>query len=450
MKMASLEAPFLGSSSRDGMSRKRLGGPILGRFKPFSRWLGAVGALSMVLAACGGSSSSSSSGTTTTAVPKTITVGELLPMSGAEAFVGQWFDHGVKAGIQAVNSAGGVMGAKLVPVLEDTAGDPVDAVTAWHTLQLHKPSFVMGPSSLEIMGVINDFQNAKIVDMMEGGTTQLDKMQYSYVYRVFPSDSALLAAEAYYAVKQDHCTRASLLYTADANAQAEVPAVIRAFKALGGTILANEQITAGQSSYLTEVTKAFAQNPQCVFFHADPQTAATEFANVRQLGHMNVKFITGDTGASLQLAQAFGLADASKYMVGMGAPAAYPQSQAAFLKAYEAVWHTNKPLPASPAMYDGVVISALAMTAAHSTNPVVWRPFIKKVANGPGVAVYTYAQGVKELNAGKSINYQGASGNENFNKYHNVFSDFTVVQFDTSGNMHTIDTVTASQVASTY
>ncbi len=424
----------------------------MGRFKPYSRWLGAVGALSLVLAACGGSSSSSSSssGATTTAVPKTITVGELLPMSGKEAFVGQWFDHGVKAGIEAVNASGGVMGAKLVPVLEDTAGDPVDAVTAWKTLQLQNPTFVMGPSSLEIMGVINDFENAKIVDIMEGGTTQLDHMQYPYVYRVFPSDSALLAAEAYYAVKSDSCTKASLMYTADANAQAEVPAVIRAFTKLGGTILDNEQLVAGQTSYLSEVSKAFAKNPQCVFFHADPQTAATLFANVRQLGHMNVKFITGDTGASLQLAQAFGLSDASKWMTGMGSPPAYAAAQAAFIQAYNAVWHTTTPLPASPAMYDGVVIAALAMTAAHSTNPVVWRPFITKVSNAPGTKVYTYAQGVKDLKAGMKINYQGASGNEDFNQYHNVFSDFTVVQFNSAGALHTIDTVTAAQVASTY
>lgn len=421
-----------------------------------NRRLGALGALSLVMAACGSgaaSPASSSSLPGTTAAAKStaaITLGELMPMSGKEAFVGQWFDHGVKAGIEDVNANGGVMGRKFSPVLEDTAGDPVDAVTAWHTLQLHNPSVVLGPSSLDIMGVINDFQTAKMVDIMEGGTTQLDKMQNPYVYRVFPSDSALLAAESYYAVKTDNCKTASLLYTSDANAQAEVPPVLASFKALGGTVLDNEQIAAGQTSYLSEVSKAFARNPQCVFFHADPQTAATLFANVRQLGHMNVKFITGDTGTSVQLAKAFGLSDAAKYMVGMGIPPAYAQANAEFLKAYQAVWHTNKPLPASPAMYDGVIIAALAMTAAHSTSPVVYRPFITKVSNGPGTACYTYASCVSLLKSGKSINYQGASGPENFNKYHNVFSDFTVVQFNSAGVTHNISTVTSSQVASVY
>lgn len=423
-----------------------------------SRRLGAVGALSLILAACGSgasaSNTSSSGGSSTTAAAasssSTITLGELMPMSGKEAFVGQWFDHGVKAGIEDVNANGGVMGKKFKSVLEDTAGDPVDAVTAWHTLQLHKPAVVLGPSSLSIMGVINDFQTSKIVDIMEGGTTQLDKMQYPYVYRVFPSDSALLTAEAYYAVKKDNCTTASLMYTSDANAQAEVPPIQKAFKTLGGTIVSNLQIQAGQSSYLSEVSKAFAKNPQCVFFHADPQTAATLFSNVRQLGHMNVKFITGDTGASVQLAKAFGLSDAAKYMVGMGAPPAYSQAEAEYLKAYDAVWHTKKSLPAAPAMYDGVIIAALAMDAAHSITPSVYRPYITKVSNSPGTKCYTYASCYALLKKGTKINYQGASGPEDFNKYHNVFSDFTVVQFDTSGNTHVIDTVKASQVASVY
>ncbi len=431
------------------------GVPVKG-LKKWAKLATVAASFSMVAAACGSGSSSSSSGSSgsssgsSSSSSKPLVVGELLPMSGAEAFVGQWFDHGIKAGVYDVNHNGGVLGHQLTTSLQDTAGDPVDAVTAWKTLQLAHPTFVAGPSSLEIMGVINQFQKEKVVDLMEGGTTQLDHMNYSYVFRTFPSDSALLAAEAYYAIHGLNCTRASLMYTSDANAQAEVPAVTSAFTANGGTILANEQIQAGQSSYLSEVSAAFAKNPQCIFFHADPQTAATLFANVRQLGKLNVHFIAGDTGASLQLAQAIGLSDASKWLTGMAAPAAYAQAYNEFLKAYQGQWHTNKPLPASPAMYDAVIMAALAMTAAHTTNPHVWVNYITKISNPPGIPVYTYAQGVKLLKEGKKINYQGASGPEDFNKYHNVFSGFDVQQFNTSGSLHTVYSVTANQVASMY
>ncbi len=407
-------------------------------------WTAAVATLALAAAACGSSAGASS------ASKGPIPTGELLPMSGKEAFVGQWFDHGTKAGIWDVNHNGGVLGGRqLTTTLADTAGDPVDAVTAFRQLMTHNPVVIFGPSSLEIEGVVQDFGASKVVDLMQGGTTQLDHMQYPYVFRVYPSDSALLSAEAYYALHTG-CTKASLMYTADANAQAEVPSVVKAFTGHGGTILDNEQIVAGQSSYLSEVAKAFAKNPQCVFFHADPQTASTLFANIRQLGHLNVRFITGDTGASIQLAKAMGLAAASKYMTGIASPIAYQPAWNEFVRSYQAVWNTNKPLPAAPAMYDAVVIAALAMDVAHSTVPSVWVKDVTQVSNPPGTACYTYATCLALLNKGQKINYQGASGPEDFNQYHNVFSAFDVVQFDPSGNLKTVFSVTSKNIATMY
>ncbi len=409
----------------------------------------ALGAVA--LAACGTSASSASSSAPGT-IAGPIQAGLLLPMSGKEAFVGQWFDHGIQAGLYAVNHGGGVLGAKIAGTLADTAGDPVDAVTALHTLLLHNPKVVFGPSSLEIMGVVNQFGADHVVDMMVGGTTQLDYMKYPYVYRLFPSDSELLSGEAYYAYHAKGCRLAAEVYDSGPNAQAEVGPVTAAFTKLGGKVISNTTIVAGQSSYLSSVAKMFSgpQQPQCVVFHMESQTASTFFANVRQLGHLNMPFITGDTGASTQLAQAVGLSSASRWMSGMAAPPAYAQSNAAFLKAYQAVWHSNQPLPASPPMYDAVVIAALAMEAAHSSNPVVWRADITKVSNPPGTKCYTYPSCSALLKQGKKINYQGASGNENFNRYHNVFSSFEVVQFNTSGSLRTVFTEPSATLSKLY
>ena len=417
---------------------------------------------STLIAACGSSTKSSSSATTassgsggssTTATASTapIHVGEILPMTGKEAFVGKWFDHGVQAGIYAVNNGGGVLGGrKFTAKLEDTAGDPVDAVTALKTDLLYHPKVMFGPSSLEIEGVIRQFGSLPLVDFMEGGTTQLDYMNYPYVFRVFPSDSELLAGEAYYGYHVKNCTSAGLVYTSGSNAQAEVSPVTKAYTAQGGKIAASVTLVADQSSYSSEVAKLFNAHPQCVFFHMDPQTASTFFANVRQLNDMNIPFITGDTGAATQMANAIGLQYASKWVTGMGAPPAYAQAQTAYTAAYNAVWKTTTSLPAAPAMYDAVVIAALAMDAAKSTNPSVYVKQVTKVAGGPGTACYTYPSCLALLNAGTAINYQGVSGNENFNQYHNVFSSFEVQQFSASGTLNNVYTEKASVLASLY
>ena len=372
-------------------------------------------------------------------------------MTGKEAFVGQWFDHGVRAGIYAVNHGGGVLGGHPFQTkLEDTAGDPVDAVTALKTDLLWNPKAMFGPSSLEIMGVVKEFGPLKLVDMMEGGTTQLDYMRYPYVFRVFPSDSELLSGEAYYGYQAKGCRTAALAYTSGSNAQAEVGPVTRAFEKLGGKVVSSVTLVAQQTSYLSEVAKLFNAKPQCVFFHMDPQTASTFFANVRQLGHLNVPFITGDTGAAAQMGKAIGFSYASKWVTGMGAPPAYSQAESAYLAAYDAVWHTRTSLPAAPAMYDAVVIAALAMDAAKSSSPSVWVHYIEKVSNPPGTDCYSYPSCLALLNQGKKINYQGASGNENFNKYHNVFTSFEVQQFSSSGSLRNVYLEKAATLAKLY
>jgi hypothetical protein len=72
-------------------------------------------------------------------------------------------------------------------------------------------------------------------------------------------------------------------------------------------------------------------------------------------------------------------------------------------------------LPLTPDVYDGVVFAALAMTAAKTT---VWINKVTYVSNPPGVKCYTYASCVRLLKPGKKINYEGASGPEDFNQYH--------------------------------
>jgi len=389
------------------------------------RRLGAVIAVLTILGvvACGNSTSSSSSG-------KPVTMAELFPMSGREAFVGQWFQHGAKAAVYDINKNGGVMGGQITEMLADTGGDPVDAVPAWRKLSTQNPTFMVGPSSLEIQGVIKLYDPANLVDFMEGGTSQVDHMQYKYVFRTSASDSTLTAAMAYFAL-QKGWKKAVMLFETTSDATDELNHVTTYFKGNGGTILASEQLALHQSSYRSEITKAFANGtPDVVFVKSDPQTGATLFANLKELGHLNVPFVSDDTGDTVEYAKAVGLADASKYLYGVAGAPGTGEAWTHFLQDYQAVWQTDKTLPLSQNTYDGVIIAALAMTEAKTTDGKVWVDHITKVSNSPGTKCYTYASCVQLLNAGTKINFEGASGPEDFDKYHNTYGDWDIVQFN--------------------
>jgi len=361
---------------------------------------------------------------------KPITMAELFPVSGREAFVGQWFQHGAKAAVYDINKNGGVMGGQITEALQDTGGDPVDAVTAQRKLLTQNPTFEVGPSSLEIQGVIKDYAASNLPDFMAGGTSQLDNMQYKYVFRTSASDTTITAAMVAFAI-QKGWKKAIMLFETTADSTTELQHVSTYFKNNGGTILDTEQLALHQSSYRSEITKAFAKGaPDVVFVKSDPQTGATLFANMKQLGHLNVPLVSDDTGNTIEYAKAVGLADSAKYLYGVAGAPGNGDAWTHFVQDYQAVWQTDKPVQLSQNTYDGVIIAALAMTEAKTTDGKVWVDHVLTVSNPPGTKCYTYATCVTLLNAGTKINFEGASGPEDFDQYHNTYGDWDVVQYN--------------------
>ncbi len=110
-----------------------------------------------------------------------------------------------------------------------------------------------------------------------------------------------------------------------------------------------------------------------------------------------------------------------------------------------AQWVTN---PYSGAGYDGVIVQALAMDAAHSTSPQTYNKFINAVtAKGAGkTVVYTYAQGKAALAKGKHIQYIGVTGPVLFDKYRNAFGNEAAEQITASDQIKVVRVITEQQI----
>ena len=99
--------------------------------------------------------------------------------------------------------------------------------------------------------------------------------------------------------------------------------------------------------------------------------------------------------------------------------------------------------------YDSVIVMALAATAANTTNPAVWNASIPAVTTPSTGAteVHTYAEGLAALHAHKKIEYVGASGVIDFNKWHNSGGGFQIGAYQTNGNLTQVSLITAPQLA---
>jgi ABC-type branched-subunit amino acid transport system substrate-binding protein len=415
------------------------------------RWRGATIMLVLAVAATAASGAFGSvkaANTTHTASASALVVGGMFPFTGTKSLLSQWGTHGVPVGVYEVNNNGGVLGHKWKIAYVDDAADSVDALPAFRKLLLKHPTLVIGPFSPTIEAVINQFKPNNVADFMVGGLTQLDTLNNPYVFRTSSSDSNEAIAMAYYAIKHGWKT-ASLIFDNSANSQGFVPPLEKAFKALGGKIDANITLTPGQSSYNAELAQAFSSHPQVIFDSMDSQSAATLFSDGQQLGYMNIPWIGDDlqSAPNGDYAKAFGKTASTELTAALPASPT-GTAYAHFLSDYQKVWKTKNILPTTFNEYDSIVISSLAMTAAKSTNPKVWIKDVIKVSNPPGVKCSTYASCVALLKKGKDINYEGAAGNDDFNKYHNVFSGFQMLGFDASLNNVTRGFVTPQNLES--
>jgi ABC-type branched-subunit amino acid transport system substrate-binding protein len=391
----------------------------------------------------------------------TLTVAAFNPFTGPDASFGPEMMAGCLTAAAEVNAAGGVLSNKVACSSVDTRGDPADAVTAAAKMLATTPHLlgVLGPSGDEADSTVPLINAAKIPMFADTGQASFDRTTLPYFWRMTPADDVQGAAMALYA-KQKGYLRGAAVFGSDIGSQGSVPTLLKAYSALGGQIVLNQKIALNQASYQPEVEQLIAAKPQVIFTEASPQANATYFAELQQLSHL-IPVIGSDATLSQTawlsaMTAAIGKPALSKYFTG-ATPYAAPSGPAwqVYNKYVLATAGVTKPAsqwtddPYSMVDYDGLMVMALAATAAKSTNPAVWNAYIPAVTTAsPGaVVVHSYADGVAALKAGKKIDYVGATGIIVWNKWHNSTGEFEVQGYQPNGSTPSVGLITAADLA---
>jgi ABC-type branched-subunit amino acid transport system substrate-binding protein len=394
----------------------------------------AACAAAVVLAACASSGSSNSgSGGSVSGGP--ITYGVLSCFTGRLASLGQAMLQGSQVAVAEINAAGGVLGRKLQLTTGDTGCDVADGVTATNQMLTKNVSGVIGPETQEINGVEPILDANHIVDEFQGGDTARDHQTDPYFFRDSPSDSQLGVAMALYGHLQ-HYTKAVMLFYSDPAAQTFLKPVSDTFTKLGGTILKTIIVTPDQTSYLSQVREAIAAHPQVIFTQEDPPTAAVLFREFAQLGGGSIPWIGTDVTSGSDFLKAISYPVAHKVLTSVYGTSVTGAANTAFLDLFNRIFPSQKaagPLANANYAYDAVISLALADDYAKTTNGTTVAHDMTKVTNPPGTACYTYASCLALVKAGTKINYEGASGDLDYNKYNNTFGPYGAFKATTSG-----------------
>ncbi len=407
----------------------------------------AVGscAAAALLAACASSGTSGSVASSSGPV----TYGVLSCFTGRLASLGQAMLQGSKVAQSEINAAGGVLGRKVQLVTGDTSCDVADGVTATNQMLTHSISGVIGPETQEINGVEPILDNNHIVDEFQGGDTARDHQADPYFFRDSPSDSQLGVAMALYAHTKGY-TKAVMLFYSDPAAQTFLKPVSQTFTKLGGTILKTIIVTPDQTSYLSQVREAIAAHPQVIFTQEDPPTAAVLFREFKQLGGQSIPWVGTDVTSGSDYLKAIGIPTAHAHLISVFGTSVTGAASSAFLSKFNQLYPSQKsagPLANANYAYDAVISLALADDYAKTTDGTTVAHDMTKVTNPPGTPCYTYATCLALLKAGKKINYQGASGNLDYNQYNNTFGPYGAFQANTAGIEQQVYVMTATALA---
>jgi ABC-type branched-subunit amino acid transport system substrate-binding protein len=414
----------------------------------------------VVLAACGGSTTT---GGGLGSGP--LLVGVLAPFSGADASFGPRYLAGCYAAALSINGAGGVGGRQVTCQQFDTRGEPADAVPAANAMISGNSNLmgVVGCTSDEASTVVPILDRSHIPMTCMTGQSEFNKTNFKYFHRLVPPDSFdayAMIGSALFGPNHAPYKNVALVFGDDIGSQTFVAPAVAALTKLGVNIAINQAIHLGASSYRTEVQKMLLTHPDVILTETIG-SAGTYLGEVKQLnGGTMIPFI--GTSATIdpvwfkQVVTAIGLDDFLKNytavdlkltLSGAGYDEFLTQLTAADAKFGGSNALTYKGKSPTVHLYDGIILDALAMVAAKSADPTVYNSKIFDIANGVAGAtvVNTFKDGVTALNAGKSIRYVGAAGENNFNQWNNSQQGYNLVTMDKDGNEVVIGQLSQAQ-----
>ncbi|MGH7763491.1 MAG: ABC transporter substrate-binding protein [Candidatus Dormibacteraceae bacterium] len=403
----------------------------------------------LLLAACGGGGTSSGGSGVGSG---NLLVGVIAPFTGTDAALGPAYYAACLAAAPEINNNGGVNGRHVTCQQFDTRGEPADAVPAANSMIAGNSNLmaVIGCTSDEASTVVPIIDRSHIPMFCMTGQTEFNHTTFKYFHRLVPADiydAYAMVGAALYGPGHQPYKRVALVFGNDIGSQAFVAPATNALQKLGATIAINQPITLGASSYRTEVTAMLATKPDVIFTEA-LGSAGTYLGDVKTLnGGQMIPFIgtsaTIDPQWFAQVSGAIGVPDIVKYYGGvdLGYDFTSPAYQE-FLTNLNAAASTFADAPkykqrgSTLHLYDGIIMSALAMLEANSSDPTVYNAKIKDIANGVAGAtvVNNYKDGVAAIKAGHAVHFEGAGGATQFDQYNNSVSGYIWVNYDSQGN----------------
>ncbi len=345
-----------------------------------------------------------------------IRIGALMPLSGAGGSFGQEMLASAKIALEEINAAGGPLGRKIVLIEENDETSPEAAVRGARKLvDVDKVAGIIGTwASSVTLAVAPIVQENKLIQLSTSGASRITEVQKNgHLFRTEPDDLLFGKAYAEYAADQGW-KKAAVLGLNVPFTQMTVEAFKDRFEARGGQVTSFTTYNEDQTTFRTEVARAFADEPDFIHISGYEPDITAILKAAYQAGFTG-RFIVPGFAVSSELIKNAGPAAEGLILVEEGVAEGSP--------AYERLAKGlggDRYYSFGAQAYDQLVLLALAIEAANATDGVELDAAIRKVSGPEGTPVTSFAEGIEALRKGEQINYQGASGPIDFDENGNI------------------------------
>ncbi len=315
-----------------------------------------------------------------------IVVGEFSSLTGTTATFGQSTHHGLELAMDETNAAGGVLGKKIKLLVEDDQSKPEEAATVVTKLitRDNVKAIIGEVASSRSLAAAPICQQFKIPMVSPASTNPEVTKKGDYIFRVCyidPFQGEMLARFAYNSlgsrkvailkdVKNDYSVGLAQFFN-------------QTFTGLGGTIVAEQAYSEGDSDFKAQLTALKAAEPDAIFVPGYYIEAALIIKQAREL-NITVPMVGGDGWDSAKLPEVGGESLNNTYFSTHYSADDTSSIVRNFVAKYRSRFN-EMPDAMAALGYDAGLILIDAIRRAGSTDGPAIRDALAATSNFPGV-----------------------------------------------------------------
>jgi len=315
-----------------------------------------------------------------------ILIGEVGSLTGAEASFGISARNGIELAIAQANAEGGVKGKKIAVRVYDDQSKPEEAANAaTRLITQDRVKLILGEeASSNSLAMARKAQPAQVPMISPTSTNPKVTQVGDYIFRVCFIDPFQGLVMAKFAREHLKANTAAVLEDQKSDYSLGLTEYFtRAFRQMGGTIVAVEAYAKGDTDFRSQLTAIKGRKPDAIYIPGYYTDAGIIARQTRQLG-IKATLLGGDGWRSDKLFELGGRALEGSYFSDHYSPDNPAPKVQKFLADYKAAYRT---VPDSPAAlgYDAAQVAIAAMRRAPDLSGPSIRLAISQTKDFEGV-----------------------------------------------------------------